>query len=61
MQISDTCNLTKNDVTVKTEKISLRDNIVPTSIVVLAWLEKALQFENVSRLSHCLGNLIMVD
>jgi len=53
--------LTKNDVTVKTEKISLRDYIVPTSVAVFVWLEKVLQFENVSWLSHCLGKLIAVD
>ena len=28
-------------------KISLRDNMVPTSVAVLAWLKKVLQFENV--------------
>jgi len=42
----------------------LRDNIVPTSLAVLAWLEKVLQFENVLAivcLSYCLGNLIVVD
>jgi len=28
-------------------KISLRDYMVPTSVAVLAWLKKVLQFENV--------------